>query len=52
LPIADSNREMKLARTLIDATLQDDAELESYHDLSSERMRELVDAKVAGREVV
>jgi DNA end-binding protein Ku len=45
-------RELKLARTLIDATLQDDAELESYRDLYAERMRELVDAKVAGREVV
>lgn len=45
-------RELKLARTLIDATRQDEAELESYHDLYAERMRELVDAKVAGREVV
>jgi DNA end-binding protein Ku len=45
-------RELKLARTLIDATLQEEAELESYHDLYAERMRELVAAKVAGREVV
>ena len=45
-------RELKLARTLIDATYQDDAELPTYRDLYAERMRELVDAKVAGRDVV
>lgn len=47
-----SAQELKLAKTLIDATREDAAELEQYHDLYAERLRELVDAKVEGREVV
>jgi DNA end-binding protein Ku len=44
-------QELKLAKTLIDATRADQAELENFRDLYAERMRELIDAKVAGREV-
>jgi DNA end-binding protein Ku len=47
-----SAQELKLAKTLIDATREDKADLEKFHDLYAERLRELVDAKVAGREVV
>ncbi|QDT74484.1 non-homologous end joining protein Ku [Lacipirellula limnantheis] len=43
--------EVKLARTLILATRAKEPELESYHDLYNERLRELIDAKVAGQEV-
>ena len=46
-----SPQELKLAKTLIDATSQDAAEIEQYRDLYAERMRELVDAKIAGHEV-
>jgi DNA end-binding protein Ku len=46
-----SAQELKLAKTLIDATRQADADLEHYRDLYAERMRELVDAKMAGHEV-
>jgi DNA end-binding protein Ku len=47
-----SPQELKLAKTLIDATREESADLEHYRDLYAERLRELVDAKVAGREVV
>jgi DNA end-binding protein Ku len=47
-----SAQELKLARTLIEATRADDADLEGFHDLYAERLRELIDAKVAGRKVV
>ncbi|WP_145432853.1 Ku family protein [Lacipirellula limnantheis] len=43
--------ELKLARTLILATRAKEPELESYHDLCHERLRELIDAEVAGHEV-
>lgn len=46
-----SAAEVKLARTLISATKMDDAELDSYHDLYNERLQELIDAKVAGKQV-
>jgi DNA end-binding protein Ku len=45
-------QELKLAKTLIAATREEHAEIEHYHDLYAERLRELVEAKVAGREVV
>lgn len=45
-------QELKLAKTLIEATREKDADIVHYHDLYAERLRELVDAKVAGREVV
>jgi DNA end-binding protein Ku len=47
-----SAQELKLAKTLIDATREDNAKLESYHDLYAERLRELVEAKIEGREIV
>jgi DNA end-binding protein Ku len=43
--------ELKLAKTLIEATRAEQAELDSFQDLYAERMRELIDAKVAGRQV-
>lgn len=46
-----SAQELKLAKTLIDATREDAAQIEHYHDLYAERLRELVEAKVAGREI-
>ena len=47
-----SKDELKLAKMLILATRMDEPEIEKYHDLYNERLKELVDAKVAGREVV
>ena len=46
-----SAQELKLAKTLVDATRADDADLEMYQDLYAQRMKELVDAKVEGHEV-
>lgn len=47
-----SSQELKLAKTLIDATINPDAELESYEDLYNNRLAALVEAKVSGHEVV
>jgi DNA end-binding protein Ku len=44
--------ELKLARALIVATRMDDPELERYHDQYNERLKDLVNAKIDGREVV
>lgn len=49
---AVSAQELKLAKTLIAATQEKKADLPQYHDLYAERLRELVEAKVEGREVV
>jgi DNA end-binding protein Ku len=46
-----SAQELKLAKTLIAATREKHAELDTYHDLYAERLRELVDAKTAGKEI-
>jgi DNA end-binding protein Ku len=46
-----STQELKLARTLIAATRANSPELEEYRDLYNERLKELVEAKVAGHEV-
>jgi Ku protein len=46
-----SPQEIKLAKTLIDATAAKHAELEDYHDLYNERMKALVEAKIAGKEI-
>jgi DNA end-binding protein Ku len=52
LPDSDvSTQELKLAKTLIAATRADEAELDEYRDLYNERLKELVEAKVAGHEV-
>jgi DNA end-binding protein Ku len=47
-----SAQELKLAKTLIDALRDDQPHLEGYRDLYNERLRELVEAKVEGREVI
>jgi DNA end-binding protein Ku len=47
-----STQELKLAKTLIEATRAEAADIDSFHDLYAERLRELIDAKVAGRDVV
>jgi DNA end-binding protein Ku len=47
-----SAQELKLAKTLIEATSADKANLEDFRNLYTERLRELVDAKVAGRKIV
>jgi DNA end-binding protein Ku len=46
-----SKQELQLAKTLILATKAEEPELEEYHDLYNERLRELVEAKVEGREI-
>jgi DNA end-binding protein Ku len=46
-----SKEELKLARMLIDATREDSPALETNHDLYNERLKELVESKVEGREV-
>jgi DNA end-binding protein Ku len=43
--------ELKLARTLLLATKTDSPELDEYEDLYNERLKELVEAKVEGREI-
>jgi DNA end-binding protein Ku len=44
--------ELKLARTLIEGTSADEVDLSEYVDHYTEKLRELVEAKVAGRDVV
>jgi len=46
-----SAQELKLARTLIAATRTDEPALEEYHDLYNQRLQELVQAKLEGREI-
>jgi DNA end-binding protein Ku len=45
-------QEVKLAKMLIDTTRADDPELEHYHNLYNERLEALVQAKIAGEEIV
>ena len=47
-----SKDELKLAKMLILASKMDEPELGEYHDLYNERLKELVEAKVEGREIV
>ena len=47
-----SAQELKMAKMLIDTLTEDDPNLEGYRDLYNERLRELVDAKVEGRDVI
>jgi DNA end-binding protein Ku len=47
-----SRDELKLAKTLIEATTSDELNLESYRDLYNERLTKLIELKVAGQEVV
>jgi DNA end-binding protein Ku len=43
--------ELKLAKNLIDATRAKEPSLEDYHNVYNDRLTELVEAKVAGREI-
>ncbi len=47
-----SSDEMKLGRTLIKATSADKVDLTKYRDTYTEKLREVIEAKVEGREVV
>jgi DNA end-binding protein Ku len=47
-----SEQELKLAKTLIDATTSDELNLDEYRDLYNERLTKLIETKVAGQEVV
>lgn len=49
---AVSREELKLAKTLIETTHEDTADMEGFHDLYAERLREIVNAKIAGQEIV
>jgi len=44
--------ELKLARTLIQQVSADEAGLEKYRDTYTEKFMELIEAKIAGREIV
>jgi DNA end-binding protein Ku len=44
-------QELKLAKTLIEASISKDPELGQYSDLYAQRLNELVQAKVAGRKL-
>lgn len=47
-----TKEEMNLTRMLVDASTADDPQLEDYKDLYTERLTELVQAKVEGKEIV
>ena len=47
-----SEQELKLAKTLIEATTADELNLEEYRDLYNERLTKLIETKVAGQEIV
>lgn len=47
-----SPEELRLAKTLIEASTTDAFDFTSYHDQYTERLTELIEAKVQGREVV
>jgi DNA end-binding protein Ku len=44
--------ELKLARTLIQQTTADEADLDQYHDTYTQQFKAAIEAKVAGKEVV
>jgi DNA end-binding protein Ku len=46
-----TTQEVKLAKTLIDTVRTKAPELDQYVDLYNERLKKLVDAKIAGEEV-
>jgi DNA end-binding protein Ku len=47
-----SDQELKLAKTLIEATTADELNLDEYKDLYNERLTKLIETKVAGKEIV
>jgi DNA end-binding protein Ku len=50
-PADVSRQEVKLAKTLIDMSVAKDPRLETYHNSYNDRLAELVQAKIAGKEV-
>lgn len=44
--------ELRLAKTLIDSTSSDEPDLERFEDTYTEKLREVIEAKIEGREVV
>ncbi|HET6883096.1 MAG TPA: hypothetical protein VFI31_23205, partial [Pirellulales bacterium] len=44
--------ELKLARTLIQQTSSDEVSLEQYEDTYTQKFKEAIEAKIAGKEVV
>lgn len=44
--------ELKLAKMLIESIFQDEFELSEYHDTYSEKLKEIIEAKVAGHEIL
>ena len=44
--------ELRLARTLIQQTSADDADLDKYEDTYTQKFKEAIEAKIAGKEVV
>jgi DNA end-binding protein Ku len=50
--VSVSAAELKLTKTLFDAFHQDQVNLSEYKDLYTERLTELIEAKVAGKELV
>ena len=47
-----SEEELELTRHLVQGLTREDLELGEYRDEYTEKMREIIDAKVVGREVV
>lgn len=47
-----SAKELDLTRSLVQATVEEDFDVGRYQDLYTERMRQLVEAKIEGRDVV
>ena len=47
-----SKAELKLAETLIEASSSDRPDLGGYEDLHTERLRQIIDAKLAGEKIV
>jgi len=47
-----SKEELQLAKTLVEQTTTEELSLDDYKDLYTERLRNLVEAKVEGKEIV
>lgn len=44
--------ELKLAKMLIESTFEDELDLSQYHDTYTEKLKEVIEAKVAGQEIL
>jgi DNA end-binding protein Ku len=51
-PLAVGEEELQLTKTLIGARTQKKPDLSQYRDRYADKLRELIDAKVAGKEIV